>query len=203
MLPNSQDTPAPYFKGACDQPVPCHVGRQFLFPEWPVVHRQVGMFGTSMPETAINKNDDVLPAKREIRFSKVLLTPPPAGDAMSTEKFCKCEFRGLVAMSAYAGHDLGTLCLGENVRHLHIDRRWRQASIAAPFHPACGQTCGHKARTTARHSHTTHRPQAPRRRRVAMPLRQIAATRAASRCPGLQSRRDADRETDKRRNTMR
>ena len=39
-----------------------------------------------MPETAVHKYNDTLAAKREIRFSKMKLTTPPAGDAMRPEE---------------------------------------------------------------------------------------------------------------------
>jgi hypothetical protein len=106
VFPNSQDVPAVFSEGACDKPIPCHVGRQFLFPEWPVVHWQVGMPWASMPEAAVNENNDALPAKGEVRFSKMLLSTTPAGDVMGPEKFCKGKLGVLVAMSANTGHDL-------------------------------------------------------------------------------------------------
>jgi len=70
-----------------------------------------------MPETAINENDDTLPAKGEIRFSKMPLAATPPGDAMRPEKFGKGQFCVLVAVAANAGHDLRAFFRGENVRH--------------------------------------------------------------------------------------
>ena len=75
------------------------------------------MSWASMPETAINENNYAFPVKSKVRFSKMLLAATPASDAMRPDKFCKGKFGSLVAMAANAGHDLGTLCLGKNVRH--------------------------------------------------------------------------------------
>ena len=82
MLPDTKHTPTMLAQRPCDKTIPGGVGGEFLFPERPIVHRQVGVFGASMPETAINENNDTLPAKGEIRFSKMHLAATPAGDAM-------------------------------------------------------------------------------------------------------------------------
>jgi len=107
VLPDAKHPPTLLAKGFGDKPISKRVGREFLFPEWPVVDRQIGVPWTSMPETAINENNDALPAKSEIRFSKMLLAATPAGDAMRPEKFGKGKFGVLVTVSANAGHDLG------------------------------------------------------------------------------------------------
>ena len=78
------------------------VGGKFLFPKRTIVDWQVGMFGTSMPETTIHKDNDTLAGKGEIRFPKMALAATPAGDAMHPEKFGKRKFSVLVAMSPNA-----------------------------------------------------------------------------------------------------
>jgi hypothetical protein len=60
MLPDTKHTPAMLAQRPCDKTTPGDVGGEFLFPERPIVHRQIGVFGTSMPETAIHKYNDTL-----------------------------------------------------------------------------------------------------------------------------------------------
>lgn len=82
VFPDAEYPPAMTAKRFGDKPIPERVGRELLFPKWTVVDRKIGMSGASMPETAVNENNDALPTKCEIRFSKMLLTAAPAGDAM-------------------------------------------------------------------------------------------------------------------------
>jgi hypothetical protein len=82
MLPDTKHTPAMLAQRPGDKTIPGDVGGEFLFPERPIVYRQVGVFGAAMPETAIHKYNDTLAAKGEVRFSKMKLTATPAGDAM-------------------------------------------------------------------------------------------------------------------------
>ena len=59
-----------------------------------------------MPKTAIHKNRELEFWENEIWFAEDFLIPLPAGDAMSSENFCQCDFRVLVAMSANPAHHL-------------------------------------------------------------------------------------------------
>jgi hypothetical protein len=117
VFPNTKDPPALLAKRFGYQAIPKQVCRELSFPEWPIVYWQLGMLGASMPETAIDENDDTFPAKGEIRLAKMLLAAAPAADAMRPKKFCKGKFRVLVAVAANAGHDLGPFRFGEDVRH--------------------------------------------------------------------------------------
>jgi len=117
VFPDAEHPPALTAKRSGDKSIPERVSRELFFPKWPVIHRQIGVLGASMPETAINENDDTLAAKGEIRLSKMLLTTTPSGDAMRPEKVRKGKFSVFVAVPAYAGHDLRAFFCGENVRH--------------------------------------------------------------------------------------
>ena len=117
VFPDTEDSPALPAKRSGDKAIPQRIGLELLFPKWPVVYRQLRVLKASMPETAINENDDTLAAKGEIRLSKMLLTTTPSGDAMRPEKVRKGKFSVFVAVPAYAGHDLRAFFCGENVRH--------------------------------------------------------------------------------------
>src|SRR5579859_4126839 len=78
------------------------------------------MLWASMPEAAIHENNQPFPAECEIGFSQNGQVSPPACNSVLPQQPGECNFRGLVATSANAGHNLGTLCLGENVRHPRI-----------------------------------------------------------------------------------
>ena len=100
-----------------NKPIPEQVGRELFFPKRAVVDRHIGVLGASMPETAINKNHDTLPAKGEIGFSEKNLSATPAGYAICPHKSGKDQFSILVAMSANAGHDVRTFFLGKYIGH--------------------------------------------------------------------------------------
>ena len=131
MLPDTKHTPAMLAQCPCDKTISGDVGGELLFPERPIVYRQVGVFGAPMPETAIHKYNDPLAAKGEVRFSKMKLTATPAGDAMGTEKFGKREFSVLVAMPANTGHNFRPLRPGENIRR--FIRKNSHAAIPSGF----------------------------------------------------------------------
>ena len=75
------------------------------------------MPGTPVPETAIDENGNAFPTEGEVRFPKMQLPPPPAGDSMRPKKFRKSELGVLIAVAANAGHDLRTFLYGENIGH--------------------------------------------------------------------------------------
>jgi hypothetical protein len=117
VFPDAKHMPALSAKRFGDKLIPERVGCELLSPKWPVVDWQIGVLWASMPETTIHENNDALPAKGEIRFSKMFLSATPAGDGVRSKKFCKGKFRIFVAMPANAGHDLRAFGFGKDVRH--------------------------------------------------------------------------------------
>lgn len=139
MFPDAEHPPAITAKRFGDKPIPERVGRELLLPKGPIVDGHIGVLGASMPETAINKNHDALPAKGEIRFSKKHLSATPAGDAMRPHKFGKDQFGVLVAMSANARHDVRAFFLGEYIGHsLTFTLETKPSRLLVNLYALCG-----------------------------------------------------------------
>ncbi|HUD83338.1 MAG TPA: hypothetical protein VMQ67_07535 [Candidatus Saccharimonadales bacterium] len=70
VFPDSQDKPALLTQRFRHQTISTLVCREFLFPKHPIVERHIGMFGASMPETAVHKNCNALLTKNEVWLPK-------------------------------------------------------------------------------------------------------------------------------------
>lgn len=86
----------------------------------------MGMFRASVPEAAIHENNKSGTEEGKVRTSQNGKVPPPSSDFVLAKENQERNFRGLVAASAYEGHDLGTLGLCENVRHWRTCQMRRQ-----------------------------------------------------------------------------
>lgn len=101
MLPDAQHPPPGFAERPRHQPVPRLIPRELLFPKGPVAFRHRRMLRAPMPETAIDEDDDPLPAKRKIRSADDRQMPPPAGDRMRAQEFGESDFGILVASPLY------------------------------------------------------------------------------------------------------
>jgi hypothetical protein len=75
------------------------------------------VLATSVPKTTIYKNNQLVPAKGKVGLPEDGKMSSPAGDFILPQKSSKGNFGSLITTSANTGHDLRTLCFGENVRH--------------------------------------------------------------------------------------
>jgi len=117
VLPDAQDPPAGLAEGAGDEPVADLVCGQFLPPERGVVAWFGTVLRTPVPETAVHEDRQAVAAKDEVRLPENGLIPPPAKNPSPAENEDEGQFGAAVAASPHAGHNLRTLCLGEDVCH--------------------------------------------------------------------------------------
>lgn len=75
------------------------------------------MLRAGVPETTINKDCDPEPWKNKVRLTKDRQPTAPTGDVVEAEALHQGDFGTLVAMCPDAGHNFGTLGLGEHVGH--------------------------------------------------------------------------------------
>lgn len=118
MFPDPQHPPARATQRPRHQSIASPICRQLPLPERPIVLRLRRVLGTAMPETAVHEHCELEFGKDEIRLSKERLIAPPTGDVVQSKKFRQRQFRILVPTPANPGHDLRSLRLGEDVRHL-------------------------------------------------------------------------------------
>jgi len=117
VFPDADDAPARLAQGAIDPAFAGLVGGQLFGPERGVVARLGGVFRASVPEAAVHEHRNPLFGKDEIGFAEDWAAAAPAGDSVPAEGYYQGQFRVLVAVPADAGHDVGALGRGENVRH--------------------------------------------------------------------------------------
>ena len=117
VFPNPKDGPSGFAQGANDEEVAFFVGGKFAPPEGAIVHGQIGMLRTSVPETAVHEQREPHTPENEIWFAEHGLMAPPAGDAVAPHNIRQCDFCLFVAAPANARHDFGTFLFGEDVRH--------------------------------------------------------------------------------------
>jgi hypothetical protein len=82
MFPNPYYTPAPSAQFLVDPLVTCFVGRKFFAPKRPVSRWPIAVLRAAVPETAVNKNSNLLPTKNKIWLTENFLFSPPASDMM-------------------------------------------------------------------------------------------------------------------------
>ena len=70
MFPYTQYTPTTGSERFCNQSVASPICGEFILPKKAVIDRHIGMPGASMPETAVDKDDNALFAKHKVGFSE-------------------------------------------------------------------------------------------------------------------------------------
>jgi hypothetical protein len=98
------------------------ISKEFVFPVGEVGFWAPAVFGTSMPETAVDEDDEALGAKGEIGLAEERHAAAPASDSVGSKNFGECEFCVFVTPAANLGHDARTLFRGEYVGHEMIMR---------------------------------------------------------------------------------
>jgi hypothetical protein len=104
VLPNPQHAPPCPAQHSRYENVARPVAGEFLFPERAIAFWLCSVFGTAMPETAVNEHRELEFWKNEIRFAEDLLIPPPTGDFVSPEKFDEGQLGFFVSARANARH---------------------------------------------------------------------------------------------------
>jgi hypothetical protein len=132
VFPNADDAPTGFSEHPIHLAIPRLIRDEFLLPKGAIVGRDVGVFRTGVPETAVHKNRKPRFPKNEVRFAEHFLIPTPSGDAGFSQQSCQRQLRFLVAASANPGHDLGTFLLREYIRHE------RNPWNAPPIFAVCG-----------------------------------------------------------------
>ena len=117
VLPNPQDAPTHFAQFAVYATIPGTVCGELLSPEGAVVCRPPAMARAAVPETAVHEDGEALAAEDEIRLAEHGLMATPAGDSGGAEQAGEGDFGRLVSARADAGHYLGALGPGEDVRH--------------------------------------------------------------------------------------
>lgn len=117
MLRDAEDAPAAPAKFSVHFLVAFPVAGNLGLPELPVSLRSTIALGTSMPEAAVHEDRHPLLAEAEVGFPWELQMPPPSRDAFLTEELHQHPFRPIVTLPSDQGHHLGSLLLGEDVRH--------------------------------------------------------------------------------------
>ena len=117
MLRDAEDAPAAFTQLAIHFPVAFAVADDLGFPEFAIPLRGPVALGTAMPETAIHKDRQPLLAEGEVWLTHKLQMPPPSGNPLFLEDLDQRPLCALVPLSLDQGHHLGSLLLGEDVRH--------------------------------------------------------------------------------------
>jgi hypothetical protein len=117
VFPDAEDAPAAGAEFAGDEAVAGGVGGEFFAPEGGVVFGLGGVFGTAVPKATVHKYGEAELGEDEVGFAEDRLMASPAGDAVSAEQGSQGQLGFLVSTPANAGHHLGALGLGEDVRH--------------------------------------------------------------------------------------
>ncbi len=128
MLPDPQNPPTATAQLAVHKPITSLVARELRSPERAVRSRHAGVTRATVPEAAVHKHGQTLPAKDKIRPSENREVPAPTNDAGEFEEGGECRFGQAVAVSADMRHDLRTLCFAENVGHSN----W-VVQVSSPF----------------------------------------------------------------------
>jgi hypothetical protein len=118
MLPNAQDAPASAPQGLVHQPVARAVPLKFFPPEGPVVFGLGRVPGAAVPEAAVHKDRQADLGKNEVGFAKDGLIPPPAGEAVASQRGGQRQLGIPVSVRANARHYFGPLGFGIYVGHL-------------------------------------------------------------------------------------
>lgn len=107
MLPNTHDFPSEVAQFAAHLPVAFPVGGNFCIPKFLVTAGTFKALWTTVPKTAVHKNNNPLAPECEIRLAKKRLVAPLAGDGVLAENFNQAQLRCFVAARADQRHHLG------------------------------------------------------------------------------------------------
>lgn len=115
MAPNSYDCPSGIRELLVDASIPIHVARELVTPERGVCfwHRRV--FGTPVPEAAVDKNSDFASDEHDIRLARQPL-PKPVAQPTVPQLPSKVKLRARIA--AFDGRHAPTPLSGaQHIRH--------------------------------------------------------------------------------------
>lgn len=117
MLGDAEDTPTTLFQRPVDLAVtfavPCDLG----LPELAVSLGCPVALRAAVPKAPVDKERQLLLSEGEVGFARELQVSSPSGDAFLAEELYQHPFCPLVTLSSDPGHHLGSLLLGEDVRH--------------------------------------------------------------------------------------
>lgn len=117
MLPDAQDAPTLQPEQPVHLPVTGFVGLQLCQPEGPIALGMCGVLWAAMPKATVHEHGQLQLRESKVRLPFYGVVTPPASDAVNAEQCGESYFGGLVAFAPDAGHDCGTLLLGENISH--------------------------------------------------------------------------------------
>ena len=115
MRPNAQYVPAEFFQAAADFAVVFHILRNLHVPELLACRGQAAVFGTTVPETAVDKHREPRACEHEVGMPRDFATPPPTAYSAFTHQFHQAQFRLFVPLAANLRHHVGTFFFRENV----------------------------------------------------------------------------------------
>jgi len=97
VFPNSENSPARFFKITACFFIPCFISDNFILPVAPVVLRQPTVPFAPVPKTSINKNNKPFATKNKIWFARKFQIPAPAGDSIHSKDRNQYEFGSFVS----------------------------------------------------------------------------------------------------------
>lgn len=105
MLPDADDFPSVPLELPAHSAVPKSVCRNLLVPElsiclWTLIARR-----TTVPEAAVDENNEAMARKRKVRLTRQAHMTPPAGDRKTLQSADQSSLRRSVALAGYLRHD--------------------------------------------------------------------------------------------------
>lgn len=117
MLRYAEDAPAAQAEFPVHLTITFSIADNLGLPEFLVSLGCPIALGTSVPETAVHKDDQPLFLKREVWLAGKFQMPPPSRDFSLLEKFNQNTLSLFISLSVDPGHYLGTFGFGDNVDH--------------------------------------------------------------------------------------
>jgi hypothetical protein len=105
MLPDADDFPSSCLEFPVHPAVPKSVGRNLLVPELSICLWTLIAPRTTVPEAAVDKNNEAMAKKRKVRLTKQAHMTPPAGDRKTLQSADQSSLRRGVAPAGYLRHD--------------------------------------------------------------------------------------------------
>ena len=117
VLPDADDFPALAAELAVDSVVTGPVVLALFVPELLVGFRSSVAVGAAVPETAVDKDRDLLLGKGEVRLSGQRKMPSPAGEVIPLQQDEQGQLSLDIAPPSNQGHDFRALLFCTDVRH--------------------------------------------------------------------------------------
>lgn len=124
MLPYAEHTPAGATQCPCNAKITLPISANLLIPKSLIRLGAPVATRTSVPETAIDKNNQSLPPKNEIRTTDQSKMAPPSFDACSSHQRDECQLSPTIAATSDSRHHFGTLCSTADIRHIQNNKMW-------------------------------------------------------------------------------